>query len=176
MTSVQIDLAGDGEFVAPIDVLEEYFRSHQWTYERDGDEEIVTTVKGSWSEYELRALWREDDRVLQFIAMTGISAAVGKADAETRVGLFETLALINEQLWIGHFELWSSDGAILFRHAVLLDTAEEAALSIAQVHTLVDAAIDECERYYPVFQFVLWGGKSPREALAAALIETEGEA
>jgi hypothetical protein len=27
-----------------------------------------------------------------------------------------------------------------------------------------------------VFQFVLWGGKSPREALAAALTETQGEA
>ncbi len=176
MTSLQIDMNEEIELVAPIDMLEEYFRSHQWTYERDGDEEIVTTVKGSWSDYELRALWREDDRVLQFIAMTGISAAAGKADAETRIGLFETLSLINEQLWIGHFELWSSDGAILFRHAVLVDTADEATLSLAQVQTLVDAAIDECERYYPVFQFVLWGGKSPRDALAAALIETEGEA
>ena len=28
----------------------------------------------------------------------------------------------------------------------------------------------------PVFQFVLWGGKSPGEAIAAALIDTHGEA
>jgi len=176
MTSLQIDMDGDADFFAPIDMLEQYFQSHEWAYERDGDEEIVTTVKGSWSEYELRALWREDDRVLQFIAMTGISAAAGKAEADVRAGLFEALALINEQLWIGHFELWSTDGAILFRHAVLVDAADDASLTMAQVHTLVDAAIDECERYYPVFQFVLWGGKSPRDALAAALIETEGEA
>jgi hypothetical protein len=27
-----------------------------------------------------------------------------------------------------------------------------------------------------VFQFVLWGGKSPMEAMAASLIETHGEA
>ncbi len=176
MTSLQIDIDHDSDPIAPIDMLEHYFRSHEWVFEREGDEEIVTTVKGSWSDYELRALWREDDGVLQFIAMTGISAAVGKADAETRAGLFEALALINEQLWIGHFELWSADGAILFRHAVLVDGADEASLSIGQVHALVDAAIEECERYYPVFQFVLWGGKSPRDALAAALIETEGEA
>lgn len=176
MMSLQTDMDMDADGVSPLDVLEQYFRSHDWAYERDGDEEIVTTVKGSWSDYELRALWREDDRVLQFIAMTGISAAAGKADAETRIGLFETLALINEQLWMGHFELWSSDGAILFRHAVLVDAADDAALTLFQVHTLVDAAVDECERYYPVFQFVLWGGKSPRDAMAAALIETEGEA
>jgi len=38
------------------------------------------------------------------------------------------------------------------------------------------AAIEECERFYPVFQFVLWAGKTPQEAIAAALIETQGEA
>jgi hypothetical protein len=174
MTTLQFDIGHEPS--APIDTLEHYFNSHNWAFERDGDEQIVTTVKGSWSDYELRALWRDEDRVLQFIAMTGISASGSKADAPLRAHLYEALGLVNEQLWIGHFELWSADGAILFRHAVLLDGPEEAALSLPQAHALVDAAIDECERYYPVFQFVLWGGKSPREALAAALVETEGEA
>jgi hypothetical protein len=86
------------------------------------------------------------------------------------------MSLINEQLWIGHFEQWSMDGSILFRHAALLDDPDGASLSISQAHTLVEAARAECERYYPVFQFVLWGGKSPRDALAAAMVETAGEA
>ena len=42
--------------------------------------------------------------------------------------------------------------------------------------SMVETAIDECERFYPVFQFVLWGGKSPAEAISASLIETRGEA
>src|SRR5688572_31021705 len=41
---------------------------------------------------------------------------------------------------------------------------------------ITEAAMEECERFYPVFQFVLWGGKSPGEAIAAALIDTHGEA
>ena len=49
-------------------------------------------------------------------------------------------------------------------------------LSLSGAELLVESAIEECERFYPVFQFVLWGGKSPREALAAALVETHGEA
>ena len=44
------------------------------------------------------------------------------------------------------------------------------------VEAIAEAALEECERFYPVFQFVLWGGKSPGEAIAAALIETAGEA
>ncbi len=53
---------------------------------------------------------------------------------------------------------------------------EDGGLSLAQAETLVEAAVDECERYYPVFQFILWAGKTPREALDAALIDTVGEA
>ena len=41
---------------------------------------------------------------------------------------------------------------------------------------MVDIAITECERFYPAFQFVLWGGKTPADALEAAMLECRGEA
>ncbi len=85
----------------------------------------------------------------------------------------EALSLINEQLWMGHFELWSSSGMILYRHGALVPAD---GLSHDAADALIQTAIDECERFYPVFQFVLWGGKSPKDAIAAALIETRGEA
>lgn len=156
---------------APIDTLEQYCEAHGWQSERLSDEEIVASVQGSWTKYELRGVWRDEDRVLQVLALPDIRVA-----ADKRAALYETIGLVNEQLWIGHFELWSSSGILLFRHAVLLDTSNETALSLDQAETLIEAAIDECERFYPVFQFVLWGGKSPAEAMAAALIETHGEA
>ena len=56
------------------------------------------------------------------------------------------------------------------------DAAEMAAAVAGDIGFIIESAIDECERFYPVFQFVLWGGKSPKDALAAALIETQGEA
>jgi len=156
---------------APIDMLEAYFSAHGWSHERTGDEEIAATYQGSWTQYELRAVWRDEDRVLQFLALPDI-----RVPADKRGVLYETMGLINEQLWIGHFEMWASSGILLFRHAALLDGSADAALTVEQAETLVEAAIDECERFYPVFQFVLWADKSPQEAIAAALIETQGEA
>ena len=159
----------DTDDFAPLDMLESYFAAHGWEHER-GDDEIVATVKGSWTSYELRALWREEDGVLQFLCLPDI-----KVTDDRRAAVYEAIALVNEQLWIGHFVLWSSSGTLLFRHAALID-GEEPTLTLTGAETLVESAIDECERFYPVFQFVLWGGKSPRDALAAALIETQGEA
>ncbi|PAX06622.1 YbjN domain-containing protein [Sphingomonas lenta] len=160
----------EADDAAPIDMLEAYYAAHGWSFERH-DDEIVATVKGSWTEYELRALWREDDQVLQFLAFPDI-----KVTDDRRASIYETIGLVNEQLWIGHFELWSSSGVLLYRHAAMIDGAEEGTMSLAAAELLVESAIDECERFYPVFQFVLWGGKSPKDALAAALIETQGEA
>ncbi len=158
------------DVAAPIDMLESYVAAHGWSYQRQ-DEEIIAEVKGSWAQYELRALWREEDGALQFLAFPDI-----RVPDERRAALYEAIGLVNEQLWMGHFELWSSSGILLFRHAALIDGAEEGTLSLAAAELLVESAIDECERFYPVFQFVLWGGKSPKEAIAAALIETQGEA
>ncbi len=155
---------------APIDMLESYFAAHGWSHDRSGDDEIVANVKGSWTEYELRGVWRDEDQVLQFLALPDI-----KVTDDKRAAIYEAIGLVNEQLWLGHFELWSTSGILLFRHAALIE-GDEPTMSLAQTETLIESAIDECERYYPVFQFVLWGGKSPREAIAAALIETHGEA
>lgn len=155
----------------PIDRLEHYYEARGWTHERASDEEIVATAGGSWAQYELRAIWRAEDQVLQFLCLPDIRAA-----ADKRLAIYETLGLVNEQLWLGHFEMWVSSGLILFRHAVLIDDDRDEPMSAAAVETLVETAIDECERFYPVFQFVLWAGKTPQEAIAAALIDTQGEA
>lgn len=112
----------DGDDAVPIDTLERYFAAHGWKHERDGDE-IVAHVKGSWTEFELRAIWRGEDGVLQFLALPDIRVA-----DERRGAIYETIGLINEQLWIGHFELWSSSGILLYRHAAMLP--EEPVLTI----------------------------------------------
>jgi hypothetical protein len=165
----EFEVAREGS--GPIDMLQHYFEAHNWAYERNGDDEILANYQGSWTQYELRAVWRDEDRVLQFLALPDI-----RVPADKRSSLYETLGLINEQLWIGHFEMWASSGVLLFRHAVLLDGNSDPLMTLDQAETVVEAAIDECERFYPVFQFVLWADKTPQEAIAAALIETQGEA
>ena len=152
---------------APIDMLEHYFNAHGWAYER-AEEEIVATFQGSWAQYELRAIWREDDHVLQFLALPDI-----RVSSDKRAATYETIGLINEQLWLGHFDLWKEDGLLLYRNGLLLAGADT---HVGQCEALLKAALEACERYYQSFQFVLWAGKSPEDALAATLLETQGQA
>jgi hypothetical protein len=164
------DFEGAGaESAAPIDMLSAYCEAHGWSHERVNEDELVATMQGSWASYEVRAIWRSSDQVLQLIVLPDVRVLEDK-----RTAIWETLSLINEQMWLGHFEIWSSNGTLVFRHALLLSPNE--GLALAQAETILETAIDECERFYPVFQFVLWGGKSPAEAISASMIETRGEA
>jgi hypothetical protein len=154
---------------APLDMLSALFEARGWEHEVASDEEVAAEFKGSWTSYQIRAIWREEDNALQLLVMPDVTVPSDK-----RTEIYHALALINEQLWLGHFDLWSSNGMLLFRHGSLLPPS--GMLSVDQAQTIIDVALDECERFYPVFQFIIWGGKSPEDALAAALVETHGEA
>ena len=86
----------------------------------------------------------------------------------------ELVARVNEQMWLGHFDIWSNGGVVLYRNGTML--GDEGLLSLSQAQALVEIAVDECDRFYPAFQFVLWGDKSPVEALDAAMVDAAGEA
>ena len=81
---------------------------------------------------------------------------------------------INEQLLVGHFDLWHLDGSLVFRNNLLLSGNAEA--NDAQCEALIRFAVDTCERYFPAVQFVVWAGQPAEQALESAMIDTWGEA
>jgi hypothetical protein len=154
---------------APVDMLAALFEARGWEYEYVADDELLGEIQGSWAKYQLRAVWRAEDNVLQLLCLPDI-----RIPDDKRAGVFEVMALINEQIWLGHFDVWSNGGVLLYRHALML--GEDGLISLSQAQTVVEAAIDECDRFYPAFQFILWGDKSPADALASALVDAQGEA
>ena len=153
----------------PLDVMEQIVIANDWVFDRRNDSEMAAEVPGKWCNFELYFSWSHEISAMHFTCAFDL-----KVPEKQRVALYELLALANEKLWIGHFGMDSEDGMPVFRHSVLLRGAPGA--SAESLEDMVDIAITECERFFPAFQFVLWGGKPPAEALAAAMLECVGEA
>ncbi|WP_298464681.1 YbjN domain-containing protein [uncultured Erythrobacter sp.] len=168
MTPREADFSANDD-AAPVEMLAALFEARGWACEVVADDEMTGEVQGSWAKYQLRAIWRSTDNVLQFLCLPDIRVSDDK-----RQRAYELLSLVNEQMWLGHFDIWSNGDVLLYRHGVLL--GDDGMLSLAQAQALVETAIDECDRFYPAFQFVLWGDKSPRAALDSALVDAAGEA
>ncbi|HEV2549334.1 MAG TPA: YbjN domain-containing protein [Stellaceae bacterium] len=153
----------------PIDLVEEIVQANEWAHDRASDEEMVVEIGGRWCDYRLLFVWQREVSALHFSC--GFEMKVPKP---RRGAVFELLAVVNERLWLGHFDLSPRDSSPSFRQGVLLRGATGAC--VEQIEDLVDIAVTECERFFPAFQLVVWGGKAAEEALAAAMIDPLGEA
>jgi hypothetical protein len=153
----------------PLDVMEQIVAANEWAFDRRSESEMAAEAPGRWCDYGLYFNWSHEISAMHFTCAFDL-----KVPEKRRGVLYELLALANEKLWIGHFGMDTEDGMPVFRHSVLLRGAPGA--SAESLEDMIDIAITECERFFPAFQFVLWGGKPPAEALAAAMLECVGEA
>jgi hypothetical protein len=153
----------------PVDVIEHVAALEDWIFERSGDDEITVSIKGRWCDYHVSFSWMEDVEALHLACAFDL-----KVTEPRRVEATRLITLVNEQMWLGHFDLWSGEGVVMYRHALLLAGGAEP--SARQVEAMLTAAIDACDRYYQAFQFVVWAGKTAQEALEGALFETMGRA
>jgi hypothetical protein len=163
-----IEYAGERR-LNPVDVVERVAAVNEWAFERAGDDEITISISGRWTSYQAAFTWMDDIESLHLACAFDL-----KVPERRRTEVMALIGQVNEQMWVGHFDLWSQDGVVMFRHALVLAGGVEA--SGRQCEVVLDAAIEACERYYQAFQFVVWAGTGAREAMDAAVFETAGEA
>jgi hypothetical protein len=152
----------------PVDIIESIATVHDWAFERSTEDELTLSVAGTWCDYHISLNWRDDLEALHMACAFDLKVPQPRLNE-----IYKLIALINEQLWLGHFDLWRSEGLLLFRHGLMLNGAEPTP---NQCEALLHAALEACERNYQSFQFVIWAGKSADDSLAMTMFETEGQA
>jgi len=153
----------------PLDTLEEIVTANEWLFDRANEDELIVELAGRWCHYRLFFVWQREIGALQFSCQFDMRVPDGK-----RGDVNDLLAMLNNRLWLGHFDLEPQQNTPLFRYTVL--ARNDRMPGVEMLEDLVEIALTECERFYPAFQFVIWGGKRPGEAMAAAMIDTVGQA
>ena len=101
--------------VHPVDIIEHIAGINDWVFERQDADEISISVKGSWSDYHVSFSWMENLESLHIACAFDL-----KVPEARRAEVKQLITQINEQLWIGHFDIWSKENMVLFRNAHLL--------------------------------------------------------
>ncbi len=152
----------------PVDLVETIAASHAWATERTAPDELTLVVTGSWTDYHVSLNWRDDLESLH------LACAFDFKIPENRLTeCYRLVAQINEQLWLGHFDIWAGDGLIMYRHALMLNGTNA---NQAQCEAMLRVALEAVERYYQTFQFVVWAGRDAKSAMEASMFQTSGEA
>jgi len=153
----------------PVDMIEHVAAHNKWEFERSTEDEISLSVGGVWTDYNVSLSWMEDFEALHLACAFDMKVPQSRILETTRL-----LSLINEQLLIGHFDIWASEGSVMFRQTLMLNGG--AIPTGEQLECLLMSALDASERYYQAFQFVVWAGNTAEKSLDSALFETRGNA
>ncbi len=153
----------------PLDVIERIVDDNDWISDRRNDQEMAVQVPGRWCDYSMFFAWNDTADAVHFTCAFDM-----RVPSEAREAVHELLILINEKMWLGHFGIWDDEGLPMYRHALPLRGTRGP--SQGQLEDMVDTAIMECERFYPAFQYTIWGGKSAADSVTAAMVDTVGEA
>lgn len=148
----------------PLDVFERISVAEHYDYERVSDTEIHLTVPGHWVDHDVSVTWNAAKESVQVFLVFEGRIPGGRSDDICRL-----MSLINERLAAGHFDFWNKNGALVYRNAQSLRGG--AKLRTEQALDMVALALDAAERGYPACQYVIWAGKSPEDALTAALVD-----
>lgn len=168
-----MDLTLDDDFEPagdPMDTVETVLAADdRFAAERAEDGDVHFVFKGAWGETAGYFSYRGELPALLFTMGFDL-----QAPASRRTEAIKLAGQINENLWLGHFDVWSDDGTIIFRHAMPMIGRDE--ISIGEIQAMLAAGMDAAERFQPAFHFAILGNLAAEDAAQAAFFETAGEA
>lgn len=153
-----MNLAVEQSLYNPIDTIENVLLKDGISFDRRKDNELVAEVYGKWDNMLVFFAYEEHLRCLHISCLLNMETST-----VDRSKIFELLALLNENLWLGHFSYWSEQKMPIFKHSLILQDNEE--LFSGKISKIIDLSIMECERVYPIFNAVMRQNLTPAQAL-----------
>ena len=155
--------------IHPIDIVENLAEHHEWDFDRIGDDQIAMAVEGQWRTYSITLAWSPYDETLRMVCTFEM-----EPPEERHGDLYELLNAINDQCWTGAFTFWAAQKLMVYRYGLVLSGGQIA--SADQIDTMITAAVLNAERFYPAMQLLVWGDRTPHEALQIVIAEAYGRA
>jgi hypothetical protein len=155
--------------IHPIDIVEHLAAYNEWDFDRIADDQIAMAVEGQWRTYSITLAWSSYDETLRMVCTFEM-----EPPEEKLPGLYALLNEVNDQCWAGAFTYWSEQKLMVYRYGLVLSGGQIALPE--QIDTMIGVAVLNAERYYPALQMLIWGDKTPSEAMKVAIAEAYGRA
>ncbi|WP_298296328.1 YbjN domain-containing protein [uncultured Litoreibacter sp.] len=157
------------EDLHPIDLVETLAEHHEWDFDRIAEDQIAMAIEGQWRTYSITLAWSNYDETLRMVSTFEMEPPEERLPA-----LYDVLNRANDTCWTGAFSYWRAQKLMVYRYGLLLSGGAGAGAD--QIDRMLSAAVLASERFYPAFQLVCWGDRTPAEAMQVAIAEAYGRA
>lgn len=154
----------------PLDNIEEVMASHDWSFERQSSDELMVQITGKHGNYSMTFLWQEEYSAMQFFCEFDLEIPQERNDMTSKI-----IREINENLWLGHFDVPEESGKPYFRHTTLFRGMNHTS-GTDYIADLIEVALAECEKYYSAFNMLGNSTYLDNNLMTLALSDVDGEA
>ena len=147
----------DVEDLHPIDIVETLAEERSWDFDRIADDQIAMAIEGSWRTYSVTLAWSAHDESLRLICAFDMAPPARRVAALIAGDVPRQRPLLDRRLRA--LARPEADGLPLQPESRRRRDRRRS----AQITDMVRAAVAACERFYPAFQLVAWGGETPGE-------------
>lgn len=155
------------DFNNPLDGAEDILAVPGVTLNRANRDELFVEAVGRYGIYKMMFMWDEVMGALQFACEYEM-----QVPDHHKALASETVLNINSGLWLGHFDLPSESLVPTFRYTQLFRGMQSSGAE--HVHDLINIAIDECDRNYPVFLSLCQRDRPDAQDLNLAMMPVAG--
>lgn len=163
------DRFSDSPVQHPIELVSRFVTQHDWYLRQSARNAILADVPGEWSHYQLSVTWQAEAEALVVICHLDLPYI-----EEYQEAVIQVSAMLNQELWLGHFVYDQSNDRLSLRHTLPLRGAGGA--TAEQIEDLVDIILGESELAYPVLYQVAVGELAAADAVGLTLVAHQGEA
>ena len=128
----------------PIDYIEEHFSRFFDNILRDSEDKVTINAKGLWNTYKISIIWSETKKIFEICTYLDNSRKT-----RTSNSVYLLISKVNEKTGLGHFNFNPKLNTIFFNHKASVKGQDS--ITIEQVEHFVDIAVQECDRFFPVF-------------------------
>ena len=154
----------------PLDRIEEILIANDWAYKRMNSEELCMDMNGENGEYAIILNWMESKHALKMQCQIQQSVPHEKL-SETILLLTE----INQSLVAGHFSISREDTLPSYYYSAFFKD-ENSIGDMDYLEWIMHTALDQCERFSPLFKWLSENGDLEASDLSLILMEHEGNA
>ena len=155
----------------PLEIVETLAESHNWEFNRIGDDHVAIVIEGLWRHYFMSLSKSNfNDGMIKLVCTFELTSSKDKY----RPQLFELLNLINQEIWLGSFSYSQDKELAVFRYGI--GYTDLLCATYDQIGDLLDKTFEYCERYYPALQMVYTGKLDVKEAMELTVGHMSGQA
>jgi hypothetical protein len=164
------NLAMFEEISNPLDSVEDFLSGHDWIFNRPSADELTVCVTGRSVTYRLAFIWQEEFSAMQFFCEFDL-----RIPKERQEAAGQALRVINERIWLGHFDVPADTGIPCFRHTSLFRGWTHSS-NAEHAGDLVDIALSECERHHNIFSVLASALPLDGDVMSLVLSDDAGQA